>query len=73
MAQAVRHHTEDKARDEFAVPAVVDRNTFQAALDALRLREKAHMNEGDSITAAADGSRWSRLMRRHRSSAHMAR
>ncbi len=52
MAQAVRHHTEDKARDEFAVPAVVDRNTFQAALDALRLREKAHMNEGDSITAA---------------------
>jgi predicted dithiol-disulfide oxidoreductase (DUF899 family) len=52
MAQAVRHHTEDKARDEFAVPAVVDRNTFQAALDALRLREKAHMNEGDSIAAA---------------------
>ena len=56
MAQAVRHHTEDKARDEFAVPAVVDRNTFQAALDALRLREKAHMNEGDgSPPTAPDG------------------
>ena len=29
-------------RNEFGAPAVVDRSTFQAELDALRLREKAH-------------------------------
>src|SRR6266700_1818246 len=52
MAQAVRHHTGDKSRNEFAVPAVVDRSTFQAELDALRVREKAHTHEGDAIAAA---------------------
>src|SRR5215472_14129093 len=35
-----------------ALPAVVDRSTFQAELDALRLREKAHTREGDAIAAA---------------------
>ncbi len=35
-----------------AVPAVVDRATFQAELDALRAREKAHTREGDAIAAA---------------------
>jgi len=39
-------------RNEFGVPAVVDRSTFQAELDALRLREKAHTREGDAIAAA---------------------
>jgi predicted dithiol-disulfide oxidoreductase (DUF899 family) len=39
-------------RDDIAVPAVVDRSTFQAQLDALRVREKAHMREGDAIAAA---------------------
>ena len=34
------------------VPVVVDRSTFQASLDALREREKAHTREGDAITAA---------------------
>ena len=34
------------------VPAVVDRATFQAELDALRAREKAHTREGDAIAAA---------------------
>jgi predicted dithiol-disulfide oxidoreductase (DUF899 family) len=38
--------------NEFAVPAVVDRTTFHAELDALRLREKAHTREGDAIAAA---------------------
>jgi hypothetical protein len=38
--------------DTGAVPAVVDRMTFQAELDALRLREKAHTREGDAIAAA---------------------
>src|SRR6266404_6173279 len=35
-----------------ALPAVVDRATFQAELDVLRVREKAHMREGDAIAAA---------------------
>src|SRR3977135_1000818 len=51
MAQAVLHHPVDKSR-EFGVPAVVDRSTFQAELDALRIREKAHTREGDAIAAA---------------------
>ena len=35
-----------------SLPAVVDRATFQAELDALRVREKAHTREGDAIAAA---------------------
>src|ERR1700759_283538 len=35
-----------------AVPAVVDRATFQDELDGLRVREKAHTREGDAIAAA---------------------
>jgi len=52
MAQAARHHTRNKSRNEFGVPAAVDRSTFQAELDALRVREKAHTREGDAIAAA---------------------
>ncbi|HEY3835551.1 MAG TPA: DUF899 family protein [Bryobacteraceae bacterium] len=37
---------------EFASPKLVDRSTFEAELDALRLREKAHTREGDAIAAA---------------------
>jgi predicted dithiol-disulfide oxidoreductase (DUF899 family) len=33
-------------------PEVVDRATFQADLDRLRAREKAHTREGDAIAAA---------------------
>jgi predicted dithiol-disulfide oxidoreductase (DUF899 family) len=33
-------------------PAVVDRARFQAELDALRVREKAHTREGDALAAA---------------------
>jgi predicted dithiol-disulfide oxidoreductase (DUF899 family) len=33
-------------------PQVVDRVTFNAELDALRIREKAHTREGDAIAAA---------------------
>ena len=40
------------SRNGQAAPAVVDRATFQAELDALRLREKAHTSEGDAIAAA---------------------
>ncbi len=38
--------------DGAAVPAVVDRATYQAELDALRAREKAHTREGDAIASA---------------------
>jgi predicted dithiol-disulfide oxidoreductase (DUF899 family) len=38
--------------DTPAQPAVVDRAAFQAELDALRVREKAHMREGDAIAAS---------------------
>src|SRR5580704_17177238 len=38
--------------DELAAPKIVDRSTFLAELDALRVREKAHTAEGDAIAAA---------------------
>lgn len=41
----------DIMRDERG-PKIVDRSTFQAELDALRLREKAHTREGDALAAA---------------------
>jgi predicted dithiol-disulfide oxidoreductase (DUF899 family) len=34
------------------MPTIVDRVTFQAELDTLRVREKAHTREGDAIAAA---------------------
>jgi predicted dithiol-disulfide oxidoreductase (DUF899 family) len=37
---------------EPGAPRIVDRSSFQAELDALRLREKAHMKAGDAIAAA---------------------
>ena len=42
----------DFRRDELEAPKIVDRSTFQAELDALRIREKAHTREGDAIAAA---------------------
>ena len=38
--------------DTSALPAVVDRATWQAELDQLRVREKAHTRQGDEIAAA---------------------
>ena len=38
--------------NDAADPAVVDRATFQAELDALRVREKQHTRAGDAIAAA---------------------
>jgi predicted dithiol-disulfide oxidoreductase (DUF899 family) len=37
---------------ELGAPKEVDRDAFHTELDALRLREKAHMREGDAIAAA---------------------
>jgi predicted dithiol-disulfide oxidoreductase (DUF899 family) len=34
------------------MPTAVDRATFEAEIDALRTREKAHIREGDAIAAA---------------------
>jgi predicted dithiol-disulfide oxidoreductase (DUF899 family) len=42
----------DLLRDEPGAPDVADRATFQAELDALRVREKAHTREGDALAAA---------------------
>lgn len=42
----------DMFKSEPAVPKIVDRNTFQAEVDRLRIREKAHTHEGDAIAAA---------------------
>src|SRR5262252_6542184 len=39
-------------RNELGAPKIVDRSTFQAELDALRVRQKAHTREGDAIAAA---------------------
>jgi predicted dithiol-disulfide oxidoreductase (DUF899 family) len=35
-----------------ALPAVVDRASYEAGIDALRVREKAHTRDGDAIAAA---------------------
>jgi len=35
----------DSMGDELGTPKVVDRSTFQAELDALRVREKAHTTD----------------------------
>ena len=42
----------DFIRDDPGAPEAVDRSTFQAELDALRVREKAHTRESDAIAAA---------------------
>ena len=42
----------DSIKDELGAPNVVDRSTFQAEIDALQVREKAHTREGDAISAA---------------------
>src|SRR5579884_1347684 len=41
-----------KGLDTSVLPAVVDRATWQAELNTLRVREKAHTREGDAIAAA---------------------
>ena len=43
---------EDIRKVQARTPNVVDRSTFQAQLDAVRVREKAHTHEADAIAAA---------------------
>jgi hypothetical protein len=42
----------DIMSDEVGAPKMVDRSTFPAELDALRVREKATQEKGDAIAAA---------------------
>ena len=42
----------ESATSKLSVPQVTDRAAFQADLDQLRVREKAHTREGDAIAAA---------------------
>ena len=42
----------DTVKDKLGAPKIVDRSTFQAELDALRVREKDHTRESDAIAAA---------------------
>ncbi|MFZ0042994.1 MAG: DUF899 family protein, partial [Solirubrobacteraceae bacterium] len=44
-----REHEADSSSE--AIPDTVDRAAFQAELDTLRVREKAHTREGDAIAA----------------------
>src|ERR1700728_4248560 len=46
-----RENEENIMEDELGAPPIVDLSTFQAELDALRVREKAHTREGDAIAA----------------------
>src|SRR5258708_9046630 len=45
-------HNFTTGSDTSALPAVVDRATWQAELDTLLVREKAHTRAGDAIAAA---------------------
>ena len=42
----------DSTNGDLRTPKIVDRATFEAEVDALRVRERAHTHEGDAIAAA---------------------
>jgi hypothetical protein len=42
------------------LPVAVDRAAFQAELDRLRIREKAHTRESDAIARPGGACPWSR-------------
>src|SRR5262249_48538342 len=50
----------DIVRNELGSPQIVDRSTFEAELDAFRVREKPHKRGGDGLRPPADGFPWSR-------------
>ncbi|MDT3382280.1 DUF899 family protein [Labrys neptuniae] len=43
---------DDNTADRLGTPEIVDRDSFQAKIEALRAREKVHTREGDAIAAA---------------------
>jgi predicted dithiol-disulfide oxidoreductase (DUF899 family) len=52
MTDASAHAAGYTAGGSSALPVVVERAVFQAELEALRVREKAHTRQGDAIAAA---------------------
>ena len=56
-----------------ATPTIVDRETWQEQIDALRVREKAHTREGTRSPRPAGGCPWSRSTRPRRWSDRPAR
>ena len=59
--------------DELGAPQVVDRITFQAQLDALRVREKAHIEKATPLQPLVDDYPWSRSTVPRRSLANVGR
>ena len=59
----------DIMRDELGAPTIVDRNTFQAELDALRVRRRLTHEKATPLRPPAGGCPWSRWMARHHLSA----
>jgi Bacterial protein of unknown function (DUF899) len=45
---------------------ITDRLTWQAKIDELRVKEKAHTRAGDALAANPVGYRWSKSIRRLR-------
>jgi predicted dithiol-disulfide oxidoreductase (DUF899 family) len=43
---------QDRSGAGLGAPRIAERSVFEAEIEALRIREKAHMREGDSIAAA---------------------
>jgi predicted dithiol-disulfide oxidoreductase (DUF899 family) len=52
MTKQDKYSVTFRLSDELSKPLVVDRGTFQAHLDELRVREKAHAREVEAIAAA---------------------
>ena len=53
---------EDTMSEGPGAPQIVDRRTFQADLDTLRVREKAHTRRVTRLRPPAGGSPWSKWM-----------
>ena len=62
----------DIMRDELGAPKIVDRSTFHAELDALRVRRRLTQEKATPLRPPADGSPWSRWMAPRRSLANVA-
>jgi hypothetical protein len=62
----------DAMRNESGVPAVVDRSTFQAELDALRVLRRLAQEKATRLQPPAGGCQWSKWIARYRLSASAA-
>jgi len=55
---ANRETMTDVMKVELGAPKAVDRSTFQAELDALRVREKVHIERATPLRQPAGACRW---------------